>query len=428
MASTAAVVRAVESARTRSAWVSKPEQPRPLGPQPRDARGDRAVVVLPGRRPAIDASNTRRRRSRLRSLVSTGWPVGSSSGIRWPSTPAVGGGGRGRGDLLGVEAVELGGVGDPDGGGLGGQLEVLPERRRQRRELLVELGEPGAAGVVELGAGQHEVQVVALDQPHRLVVEARVVPRRRARRRSGRTAPGRGAGRRRARPPAGRSPARSRAAAAWTPTTARLPNTASARDSSRPDRSSATTVFSKVGGSSGADDRGDLGPLLGHAGEQRLPAVLGVMSPNGGSAKGSVRRAAQRVVRGHGGGVDGAHRRPSSVALGRCCSSWLPGLLRATRRHERRPASGRAGTSVAHRLAVLRNVRTDSGTKTSQDRARPRAASTAPGAAATTRPAAAERSCRTARGPPARARTPGSTPRRSAAPAGRSPAARRCSR
>jgi hypothetical protein len=240
--------------------------------------------------------------------------VGSRSGSRCPSSPRSAAACRG-GDLLLTQPVELGRVADADGGRLGGQLQVLPERGGQLRQLAVELRQARASGVVEAGAGQDAVEVVALDQPHRLGVEPGVVPRGvdgvdageqdrvqaqrvRVRGLQGRELPldlaETGRGHRRG------QVAEHRPGPAQQGTGA-LQGLDRVPERRRPGR---------------AGDRVELGALLGHPGEHRLATVL---QRDLGERREPVRqrrvgqqRVGRRRVGGGGGGV-GAHRAPSSA-------------------------------------------------------------------------------------------------------------------
>ena len=71
---------------------------------------------------------------------------------------------RRRGELAGVEAVELGDVGDVHREVVRIGEQVLLERGGQRGDALVEVLEGLLLGVVEAGAGQRHLDVPALDE------------------------------------------------------------------------------------------------------------------------------------------------------------------------------------------------------------------------------------------------------------------------
>ena len=275
------------SASTRSAWVSKPSS---------RARSARSVAMRSATGPlscspedarSTDASCTRRRRSRLRSLVSTGWRVGSSSGSSQPSSPR---------SAAAVRAAATSSAPSPSSSATSStctaaasmaswtfcpNVVVSPEsswlssvsRARPR--------------VVELGAGQQEVQVVALDQPHRLLVQAQVVRAGRARRRCARRGPGPAAGRRSGRPPAARSPARSRAAAAWTPRRSGCRRRSTPAPAAGPSARGRRRCSSKPGGSSEPTIVATSARCSAIPASSASRQCSGVMSPNGGSPNGS---------------------------------------------------------------------------------------------------------------------------------------------
>ena len=283
------------------------QQSRALGPQPRDPHRDRAVVVLPRGRapdgglehPPAQVPVAQLRQHRLAGRQEQRQQVALDTAVR-------GSGGRGR-ELLVVQPVEVPGVGDLHRGGLGGQLQVLAERGRQRRELLVQLGEPGATGLVELRSGQHEVQVIALDQPHGLGVEAGVVPGRVHRIDAGeqrRIQVDRIGVRRLQRGDLPLDLAQPRGGHRRGEVAEHVlrPRQQPARPLQRDHRVVERRRLRR------ADDRGDLGALLDHPGEQRLEAVLGGDVTEGRQGERQRRDAPQRVVRGHGGGADVTHR------------------------------------------------------------------------------------------------------------------------
>ncbi len=80
-----------------------------------------------------------------------------------------------RGDLAGPQPVEVGDVVDHDGKIVRVGEQVLLEPCGERRELLVEFAELLLVVVAECGSRLGELDVVALDQVRRLVVESEVV-------------------------------------------------------------------------------------------------------------------------------------------------------------------------------------------------------------------------------------------------------------
>ena len=89
--------------------------------------------------------------------------------------PALGGGLRGGGELAVAQAVELGRVVEHDGEVVGVGEEVLLERRGQRGETLVEVGELLLLRVIEAGSGQRHLAVPALDEVPALGIQVEAV-------------------------------------------------------------------------------------------------------------------------------------------------------------------------------------------------------------------------------------------------------------
>ncbi len=144
------------------------EQPCPLGAQCGHLENERTVVVLArigpvgGRleQPLPDVPVAQRRQQRLPGRQDQGERVLT---VVPPRGRGVGRGGDGRG----AQPIEFGRRIQEDDGILGGLQQVLLERRGQGRQLAVQLAQPGPTVVVESGAGQHEIEVVAPNQ-HRL--------------------------------------------------------------------------------------------------------------------------------------------------------------------------------------------------------------------------------------------------------------------
>jgi hypothetical protein len=139
-------------------------------------RGDRAVVVLAARRaghrrlvqPPAQLAVAQLRQRRL--------PAGQHQGEQVPLPATLGGRTRGPGDLPVGQPVELRCVVDGHRGGLGRLLQVLVEGGAQLGQPQVQLAQPRAARLVQRRPGQHEVQVVPLDQAQLLGVQVGVVP------------------------------------------------------------------------------------------------------------------------------------------------------------------------------------------------------------------------------------------------------------
>jgi hypothetical protein len=292
------------------------EEPRALGPQERDPHGDRAVVVLARRRPPQRCLEEATAQVPVPQLPEQRLAGGEHQRQQVPLHSAVAGPGRRRGDLLRGQPVQLRGVVHPDGGGLRGQLEVLPERRRQGRQLLVELGEPCPARLVEPGTGQDEVQVVALDEADGFGVQAAVVPRGVHGVQAGEElrvqAQGvvvRGLQRRDLALdlPHARRGHRRRQVPEHRPGPAQQP----ARPLQRHHGVVERGLLARVA------DGARLLPLLRHPGEQGLAAVLGGDVGERRQGERQRRGPAQRIVGGHGRGGVGAHRRPSCATVSR---------------------------------------------------------------------------------------------------------------
>ncbi|CAB4913300.1 unannotated protein [freshwater metagenome] len=292
----------------------EPEKPGPDRPHVRDLRGHRAVVVLPGRRaghrrlvqpaPQVPVGQLRHRR------LARGQHQGQQVAL-----PAALGGRRGRCFDLGLaQPGQLGPVGDQHRGGLGGDHQVLPERRRQLGQLLVERAQLLPPGLVELGPREHEVQVVALDQPDRLGVQA--VPTG-GHGRVHRVDPGE-----QLRVQPQRVGVRRRQRGHLALDLAQPLRGVRRRQCVEDDLGPVQQLPGPLQGDHGVLERrlvgragegGDLGPLRGHAGQQRLAAVLQGQLGEGRQPERQRGRLRQRVLGGEvGGGVRrrGAHHRP----------------------------------------------------------------------------------------------------------------------
>ena len=74
-------------------------------------------------------------------------------------------------DLRVRQTIQLGAIVDHDGGGVVALEHQLTELRRQRGDLFVQRAQLGFLRVGEIGAGAHEVGVIALQQAQRLRIE-----------------------------------------------------------------------------------------------------------------------------------------------------------------------------------------------------------------------------------------------------------------
>ena len=122
-----------------------------------------------------DAASTRRRRSRWRSEVSTGWWVGRTSLDQVAVESALSRRLRGSGDGVVAEPVQLGDVGHVHGRSLGRGEQSDAELGGKSGQLRVELAQPVLVGLVEGGAGADEVEMVPLEELGRLGIESQLV-------------------------------------------------------------------------------------------------------------------------------------------------------------------------------------------------------------------------------------------------------------
>ena len=152
------------------------EQLRTLGTQPDDLEQHGPVVVRTHRRPldrrleqpAAHVAVAQVGQQRLAGRQHQRYEIRPFV----PAGPACLGSG---GDRLGAEPVQIVRAVDDDRGCLARPQQILLEFRGQHRQSLIQCGQPGPTFAVEPGAGQYEVQVVALDQGDGLGIEGRVV-------------------------------------------------------------------------------------------------------------------------------------------------------------------------------------------------------------------------------------------------------------
>ena len=151
----------------------EPEELRLLGPQSRQLH-DRGLRVVG---PAVVAARHRGREDALaegavlergeRRLLGRVLHAEEPFPVQLLLLRGVGG----RGEVAFRQAGEVGLPVHDDGGGVRVGEELVGVLRRQGGELFVELREPGLVGGAEVGAGAHEEEAVALDEVLRLRVE-----------------------------------------------------------------------------------------------------------------------------------------------------------------------------------------------------------------------------------------------------------------
>ena len=131
----------------------------------------------PGRLPrSIDARKTSSRSDRSVSDASTGCSVGRIERDQVAAVVAAVARGAGRrGDRVGGQAVQAGGIGDVHGGRVRAGQQPRAELGGQCGQFRVQRTQPLLLGRAETGPGTHGVAVMAFEQPQRLRVESQLV-------------------------------------------------------------------------------------------------------------------------------------------------------------------------------------------------------------------------------------------------------------
>ena len=288
---------AVESAVTAAAWLSNAEQPGPLGAEPHELEERRAGVV--GAAASLRARVTRRAAGRARGVVERGeqrLPGGQHQGDQPAVEPARRAAARAEPRCAASRPVELGLVGDVSASALVSASRRCWNVGRQRGDASIQCGELGATGLVE---ARHRRARRSRWRRSSRYADSASSARRSGRRRAprcGRRAADRAGSRRGG--PRGEVRTPSRVASISSSATAELAfsNTGSTRRSRAPERSSATIVFSNVGGRGVVRDRLDLAALLGHAELERLAIVLGADEREQRKPEGQRARLEERVA------------------------------------------------------------------------------------------------------------------------------------